>query len=193
MDAEFLRATRTFGEVGCITPNWTHGIVKCTKGGNEILGVTAASMTPREDVDSILTSIAPRKQPRQVFSMPPPTLEPDQELLVVSLDGSARVKRSGGAFSAIVWSLPNWSVIPGASEYKTSLTVNEAENHRLLLCFDLQAEPHVVQNRLISCGYFNLVIRQMRGEIECKASSLKLLRQKLWKSFDLGQITSSCM
>ncbi|GMF47168.1 unnamed protein product [Phytophthora fragariaefolia] len=141
----------------------------------------AASITPRENVDSILTSIAPRKQPRQVISMSPPTVESDEELLVVSLDGSARVKRGGGAiraFSAIVWSLPDWTVISGASEYKANLTVNEAEYHGLLLCFDLLTKQHADRNRLIICGDSNLVIRQMRGEIECKAPSLKLLRQK---------------
>ncbi|GMF44443.1 unnamed protein product [Phytophthora fragariaefolia] len=136
--------------------NWTLEIVKCTKGEDEILGTIVASITPLENVDSILTSIAHMKQPRQVVSIPPPTVEPDEELLVVSFDGYARVKRSGGAFSAIVWSLPNWTVISGASEYKTSLTVNEAEYHGLLLCFDLLAKQHVGQNRLIICGDSNL-------------------------------------
>ncbi|GMF51289.1 unnamed protein product [Phytophthora fragariaefolia] len=110
--------------------------------------------------------------------MPPPTVESDEELLVVSFDGSARVKRGGGAFSAIMWSLPDWTVISGASEYKTNLTVNEAEYRGFLLCFDLLAKQHVDRNRLIICGDSNLVIRQMRGEIECKAPNLKLLRQK---------------
>ncbi|OWY93579.1 reverse transcriptase [Phytophthora megakarya] len=35
------------------------------------------------------------------------------ELWVISFDGSARVKRGGGAFSAIVWSLPGWEVVKG--------------------------------------------------------------------------------
>ncbi|KAE8904900.1 hypothetical protein PF003_g10849 [Phytophthora fragariae] len=136
----------------------------------------AASITPREEVDAILTSIAPRKQPRQAITMLPPTVELDEKLLVVSFDGSARVKRSGGAFSAVVWSLPEWTVISAASKYKTDLTVNEAEYHGLLLCFDLLSD--LDRGRLILCGDSNLVIRQMRGEIECKAPSLKLLRQK---------------
>ncbi|GMF25375.1 unnamed protein product [Phytophthora fragariaefolia] len=169
--------------------NWTLEIVKCTKWEDEILGVIAASINPRENVDSILTSMAPRKQPRQVISMPPPTVESDEELLVVSFDGSARVKRGGGAFSVIVWNLPDWTVISGASEYKANLTVNEAEYHGLLLGFDLLAKQHVDRNRLIICGDSNLVIRQMRGEMECKAPSLKLLWQKAKESFDLGLIT----
>ncbi|GMG17471.1 unnamed protein product [Phytophthora fragariaefolia] len=113
---------------------YTQLVTRSIKGEDEILGVIAASITPREEVDSILTSIPLRKQPKQVISMPPPTVEPDEEPLVVSFDGSARVKRTGAAFSAIVWSLPNWTVISGASEYKTSLTVNEAENHWCRRC-----------------------------------------------------------
>ncbi|POM76566.1 LOW QUALITY PROTEIN: Reverse transcriptase [Phytophthora palmivora] len=142
-------------------------IVKCTKGEDEILGVIAASITPRKEVDSILVSIAPRKQLRQVISMPPPTVEPGERLL---LDESARVKRSGGAYSGIVWNLPEWTVISAASKYQLDLTVNEAEYHGLLLCLDLL--------RLIICGDSNLVIRQMKGEIECKAPGLTLLRQQ---------------
>ncbi|POM81107.1 Reverse transcriptase [Phytophthora palmivora] len=77
------------------------------QGGGCILGVIAASITPRKEVDSILLLIAPRKQPRQVISMPPPTVDPGERSLVVSFDGSARVKQSGGAYSGIVWSLPS--------------------------------------------------------------------------------------
>ncbi|ETO85548.1 hypothetical protein F444_00815 [Phytophthora nicotianae P1976] len=108
--------------------------------------------------------------------MQPPTVEPDEKLLVVSFDGSARVKRSGGAYSAIVWSLPQWTVVSAASEYKADLTVNEAEYHGLLFGFKLGSD--LDRGRLVICGDSNLVIRQMRGEIECKAPSLKLLRQK---------------
>ncbi|KAE8986765.1 hypothetical protein PR001_g19397 [Phytophthora rubi] len=164
------------GRWAALLSGWTLDIVKCTKGEDEILGVMAASITPREEVDTILTSIAPRKQPRQAITMLPPTVELDEKLLVVSFDGSARVKRSGGAFSAVVWSLPEWTVISAASKYKTDLTVNEAEYHGMLLCFDLLSD--LDRGRLIVCGDSNLVIRQMRGEIECKAPSLKLLRQK---------------
>ncbi|GMF16978.1 unnamed protein product [Phytophthora fragariaefolia] len=181
------------GRWAALLSNWTLEIVKCRKGEDEILGVIAASITPREEVDSILTSIAPRKQPRQVISMPPPTVGSEEELLVVSFDGSARVKRGGGAFSAIVWNLPDWMVISGASEYKANLTVNEAEYHGLLLCFDLLATQHVIHNRLIDS---NLVIRQIRGEIEYKALSLKLLRQKAmeklrsWSKHEFLHVTS---
>ncbi|POM68986.1 Reverse transcriptase [Phytophthora palmivora] len=108
--------------------------------------------------------------------MPPPTVEPDERLLVFSFDGSARVKRSGGAYSGIVWSLPEWTVISAASKYKLDLTVNEAEYHRLLLCLGLLSDMD--RGRLIICGDSNLVIRQMKGEIECKAPGLTLLRQQ---------------
>ena len=73
------------------------------KGEDEILGMLAASITPREEVDEVLIAIAPRKQPRQTISMSPPTVGVNENMLVASFDGSARVKRKGGAYSASTW------------------------------------------------------------------------------------------
>ncbi|POM70454.1 LOW QUALITY PROTEIN: Reverse transcriptase, partial [Phytophthora palmivora] len=119
--------TTSVGTMGNI-----YRIVKCTRGEDEILCVIAASITPRKEVDSILISIAHRKQPRQVISMTPPTVEPGERLLVISFDGSARVKRSGRTYSGIVWSSPDWTVIVAASKYQLDITVNETEYHGLL-------------------------------------------------------------
>ena len=87
----------------------------------------AASTTPREEIDEMLIAIAPKKQPRQTISMPPPTVEKDENRLMVSVDGSAQLKRKSGACSAVVWKLPKWSIVAAASEYMTDLTINEAE------------------------------------------------------------------
>ncbi|OWZ02061.1 reverse transcriptase [Phytophthora megakarya] len=57
----------------------------------------------------------------------PPMIEQDENLLVVRFDGSARVKRSGGAYSAVVC-LPKWTVVEAMSEYMPDLTVNEADS-----------------------------------------------------------------
>ncbi|ETP28422.1 hypothetical protein F442_22284, partial [Phytophthora nicotianae P10297] len=141
-----------------------------------ILGTIAASITPRESVDSILSSIAPRKQPRQQTPAVIPTVERDEELLVVSFDGSARVKRGGGACSAILWKLPEWTAVAAESKYLPDLTVNEAEYQGLLLGLDLLSS--LDRGRLIIHGDSNLVIRQMRGEIECKAPGLTPLRRR---------------
>ncbi|ETM55510.1 hypothetical protein L914_01273, partial [Phytophthora nicotianae] len=88
----------------------------------------------------------------------------------VSIDGSARVKRGGGACSAIVWKLPEWIVVAAESKYLPDLTVNEAEYQGLLLVFHLLSSCY--WGCLIICGDSNLVIRQMRGEIERKAPGL---------------------
>lgn len=85
----------------------------------------------------MLAEIAPQKQPKEATSVSPPTVEKEEELLVVSFDGSVRVKRNGGAYSAVVWKLPDWEVVSASLEYATELTVNEAEYRGLLLCFDL--------------------------------------------------------
>ncbi|OWY93986.1 reverse transcriptase [Phytophthora megakarya] len=113
------------------------GITNCVKGEDEILGTLAASITPRSEVDKALISIAPKKEPRRTIHAPIPTIEREEELYVVSFDGSARVKRGGGAYSAILWKLPEWRVLRARSGYAEGLTVNEAEHHGMLLCLDL--------------------------------------------------------
>ena len=173
---------RSTGLKGCLgnwaalLSQWTLEIVKCKKGEDQVLGALAASITFRENVDSILSSIAPKKQARQVVGLPTPTVEPEEELYVMSFDGSARVKQGGGACSAIVWRLPTWTIVKAASKYLATSTVNEAEYEGMLLGFDLL--ELLERRRLIICVDSNLIVRQMLGEIECKASGLSPLRAK---------------
>ena len=54
--------------------------------------------------------------------------------------------------------------------------MNEAEYRGLLLLFDLLADQS--RGCIIVCGDSNLVIRRMRGEIDCKAPGLQLLSHK---------------
>uniref|UniRef100_H3H4Z1 Reverse transcriptase domain-containing protein n=1 Tax=Phytophthora ramorum TaxID=164328 RepID=H3H4Z1_PHYRM len=110
------------GNWAALLSEWTLEIRKCTKEEDEILGVIAASITPRAEVDEALIALAPVKQARQTITMPPPTVKADETLLVASFDGSARVKRNGGAYSAIVWKLPEWTIVTAASEYMSDLT-----------------------------------------------------------------------
>jgi ribonuclease HI len=134
-------------------------------------------------------ALAARKQPRKVIVSPPSTVEADEELLVVSFDGSASVKRNIGAFSAVIWKLPEWSIITAASGYLPEITVNEAEYQGLLLGLDLL--PTLDRGWIVICGDSNLIIRQMRGEIDCRAPKLQLLRLKAldrlksWPKHDL--------
>ncbi|KAE9163432.1 hypothetical protein PF005_g30448 [Phytophthora fragariae] len=164
------------GQWAALLSPWTLEVVKCTKGEDEILGAIAATTTPRAEVDQALIAIAPRKEPRRKIQAPIPTVYPGESLRVVSFDGSGRVKRGGGAYSAILWKLPEWTVVRARSEYANGLTVNEAEYRGLLLCMDLLEGEN--QQRLVICGDSNLVIRQVRGEIDCKAPGITLLRQK---------------
>ena len=109
-------------------------------------------------------------------------MESGESLLVASFDGSARVKRKGRAFSAIIWKLPEWTIVSAASDFAIDPTVNEAYYHGLLLSFDLLDRlADQTRGRVIICGDSNLVIRQMRGEIDCttaEAPGLQLLRHK---------------
>ena len=162
------------GRWAALLSNWTLEVKRCTKGEDEILGTLAASITPREEVDDVLIAIAPQKKPKQLVTMPPPTVGADECLLVVSFDGSARTKRKSGAYSAIVWKLPEWTILSAVSEYAADLTVNAAEYRGMLLGLDLLDGQ--TRGRVIICGDSNLVIRQMRGEMDCKAPGLQLLR-----------------
>ena len=127
------------GRWSALLSTWTLEMGRCVKGEDEILGMLAASITPREEVDEMLIAIDPKKQPRQTISMPPPTVEKEENLLVVSFDGSARVKRKGGAYSAILWILSEYTVVAASSENTVNLTVDKAEYRCLLSSVDLLA------------------------------------------------------
>ncbi|OWZ04641.1 LOW QUALITY PROTEIN: reverse transcriptase [Phytophthora megakarya] len=179
LDLNYNASTALQGRLGqwaALLSPWTLEITKCVKGEDEILGALAANITPRSEVDKALISIAPKKEPRRKIQAPIPTIGRDEELYVVSFDGSARVKRGGGAYSAILWRLPEWRVVKARSGYAEGLTVNEAEYHGLLLCLDLLED--LDPQHLVICGDSNLVIREVRGEIDCKAPGLTLLRQR---------------
>lgn len=66
--------------------------------------------------------------------------------------------------------LPEWKIVAPASEYTSDLTVNEADFQGLLLRFDMLANR--TRGRVIICGDSNLVIIQMRGDIDCEAPGL---------------------
>ncbi|POM62536.1 reverse transcriptase [Phytophthora palmivora] len=128
-------------------------IVKCSKAEDEILSVIAASIKPRKEADAILVLIDPMKQPRQVISMSPPTVEPDERLEVVSLEGSTRVKRNGGAYRGIVWILPGWVVISAPSTYETRFadSLASAALHRedgVAIATEEERLDHMTLNRL---------------------------------------------
>ena len=94
--AWLVRSSDLHGRLGnwaALLSQWTLEIVKCKKGEDQVLGALAASITTRENVDSILSSIAPKKQAREVVDLPTPTVEAYEELYVMSFDGSARVKQ----------------------------------------------------------------------------------------------------
>ncbi|GMF46690.1 unnamed protein product [Phytophthora fragariaefolia] len=193
--AWLFRSTGLQGRLGqwaALLSLWTLEIVKCKKGGGEILGVIAAGITPRTEVELALVAIAPKNEPRRQIQTLMPTVLPDERLYVASFDGSARVKRGGGAYSVILWELPEWTVVKARSGYAEGSTVNEAEYYGLLLCLELLEEED--RRRLMICGDSNLVIRQVRGELDCKAPGLILQRQKaldrlrIWPDHDLTHV-----
>ena len=75
------------GRWAALLSNWTMEVKKCERGEEEILGMLAASITPREEMEEMLIAISPRKDCRLKISTPPPTVEVDDKLMVVSFDG----------------------------------------------------------------------------------------------------------
>ncbi|KAE8976356.1 hypothetical protein PF011_g24085 [Phytophthora fragariae] len=140
---------------------WKSEICRSMKGEEELLGAQAASITPRALVDAELDEIAPRKRASRIVVIPVPDVARDEVLHVLSFDGSAKAKREGEAYSAVIWQLPNWEIVRAASGYEADLTVNEAEYRGLLLGCSLLKELDDV-TRLVVCGDSNLVIRQMQ-------------------------------
>ncbi|OWZ10686.1 reverse transcriptase [Phytophthora megakarya] len=76
---------------GLLSP-WTLEITKCIKGEDKILGALAVSITPRSQVEKALISIVPKKESRRKIQAPIPTIGREEDLYVISFDGSARVK-----------------------------------------------------------------------------------------------------
>ncbi|OWZ07964.1 hypothetical protein PHMEG_00019572 [Phytophthora megakarya] len=72
------------------------------------------------------------------------------------------------------------------------LTVNEEEYNGLILGLDMLED--LDHKRLVVCGDSNLVIRQVRGEIDCKAPGLTLLKRKAldrlrkWRDHELVHV-----
>ncbi|POM69661.1 Reverse transcriptase [Phytophthora palmivora] len=111
-----------------LSSGWILEITKCSKEEVETFGAIAASITPRAEVEEALVPIAPTKQPRK------PSLvrrrRSDRRKVA-----SSRTSK-GGAFGAIVWKLPEWSILETVSDFREDVTVNEAEYRGLLLFFD---------------------------------------------------------
>ncbi|OWZ04605.1 reverse transcriptase [Phytophthora megakarya] len=80
-----------------------------------------------------------------------------------------------GQWSALLapWTLEITKCTKG---YLESLIVNEAEYNGLILGLDML--EGLDRRRLVVCGDSNLVIRQVRGEIDCKAPGLTLLKKR---------------
>ncbi|KAE8885265.1 hypothetical protein PF005_g24874 [Phytophthora fragariae] len=112
---------------------WKLEICRSMRGEEELLGTLAASITPRAFVDAALEEIAPRKRASRIAVIPVPGVASDEILHVLSFDGSAKAKREGGTYSAVIWRLQDWEIVRAASGYATDLTVNEAEYRGLLL------------------------------------------------------------
>jgi ribonuclease HI len=153
---------------------WEITVESTKKGEEELCGLLATSIIPLKVVDEILESISPRKfGQRHVNALPVPSVQPNDKAYVISFDGSAKPRLSRGFFAAILWKLPEWSVIETRKELSDDATVIKTEYQGLILGVRLAKEHDL--RRAIICGDSRLVIQQLRGEIECHSPGLKLL------------------
>ncbi|OWZ07008.1 reverse transcriptase, partial [Phytophthora megakarya] len=79
------------------------------------------------------------------------------------------------------------------SEYMPDLTVNETEYRGLILCFDLLSTLDMGRGRVVICGDSNFIIRQMQGDMDCKAPGLQLLRQKALNRLRANKLASAAL
>ena len=80
---------------------------RCDKGKDDILRTLAVSLAPLSEVNEMLIVNATKRKLRPIILMPPPTVEEDENILVISSDGSARFYQKSKAYRAIVWKLPD--------------------------------------------------------------------------------------
>ena len=128
--------------------------------------------------------IQPKKGIRAPVLPPVPTRPLGTSVGIVSFDGSAKPKRGRGACGAVVWDPDTWKVVKAASITLEEATVNEAEYKGAALALTLAAELGI--RHVILVGDSNLVVRQLRAEMECRAAGLKCLKnavEKLTQSF----------
>ncbi|OWZ05002.1 reverse transcriptase [Phytophthora megakarya] len=121
----------------------------------ELREVEFAELEKRSDLRNIMDQNDPIARDHG-----PPEL-PLAESVDESFDGFARVKRGGGTFIAIVWSLPGWEVVKARSGYLESLAVNEAKYNGLIL--GLEMLENLDHKRLVVYGDSNFVIRQRKA------------------------------
>ncbi|OWZ19141.1 LOW QUALITY PROTEIN: reverse transcriptase [Phytophthora megakarya] len=120
---------------------WTLEIAKCTTGEDEILGAIADSITPRKEA---------KRRPQT----PIPTVDPEEELWVISFDGSARVKRGGDTFSAISARMGG-----GQSQIGLSRELHREQTEYNGLILGLDTLEDLARKRLVIGGDSNLLIR----------------------------------
>ncbi len=165
------------GQWAALLAPWELEIMKAAKGETEVLGLLAASLVPRDKADEALEQIQPKKSQRRppvVAAHAAPLLRPGITYTILSFDGSAKPKRAGGSCSGIAWSWPSGEIRMARSRYLVAATVNEAEYQGARLALQLALELEA--KHVIIIGDSNLVVRQLRGEIECKAPQLQILK-----------------
>ena len=91
-----------------------------------------------------------------------PTMEPEEELNVISRNELARVNNGSEVCSAVVWRLNTWTIVESASKYPAASAAIESGYEDILLIFDFLM--HLDRWWPIICGDydFSTVAREDR-------------------------------
>ena len=150
-------------------------------------GLLTAGIVPPEKIDEALGELEPEKIKGRAPEMTVELLPRDYDGFLVSFDGSARTPAKGGegAYSYVLWKLPEWTIEMVNSQFLSEGTVNEAEYHGMLAGMKLAVERGIT--KLCVVGDSRIAIQQVQGRIQCRKDNLQVLLsqfQELEKKFE---------
>ena len=170
---------------------WNLTIIRCTKVPNFIPALLASSLTDYKDFDEVLENVSPSKiLSSPTLVSPFPQIPREYDGYVATFDGAVRTKAPiAGAYSAILWKLPNWDIVYAASFYEPDLTVNDSEYSGMNAVLNIALE-HTVRD-LILCGNSRIALHQLTGALRCHKPNLAIRLNQAQTSMEKFNVVRS--
>lgn len=169
---------------------WTLQVERVQKDEDGLAALVAASITPREHLDELASQLTPYRMSATVAPLlSVEMLSPTYAGLVLTFDGSAKLKSNVGSSSFIVWQLPAWEPVHAEGLALTDVTVNEAEYRGLLSGLAYLIASGV--RDVVVIGDSRLAIEQCQGTMRAIKRNLEVLLaefHELRRHFDALQL-----
>ncbi|EFX60095.1 hypothetical protein DAPPUDRAFT_72824, partial [Daphnia pulex] len=94
-----------------------------------------------------------------------------------TFDGGVKLTERIGSFGAILWRLPDWTIVAAVQGVVEDATVNVAEYHGCLAALKLATQNNV--GTLDVFGDSRLIINQLQDVIQCKHPRLQVLKRTI--------------